>query len=213
MDLKELDIELNVKMKEAFKKILKERNVEIIFESPIDDSPIIESIVVRNNNHFFFIRIENEIKIVEGLNEKYFPLLSDKMKNILLNSSPKDKIKKLRRKFWWSFIFRYKRGKLITQIKHETKVFIMSYNAVIINLTEIEYKKLAYYSKYVYKLQQLYSLNRELGISQNFNIVFDDDIIGKQMHDNLYESFKSLIEPFNKKNKRDEDEDEDENIE
>lgn len=207
MNIKELDIELNVKMKESYKKLLKEKNVEIIFETPIPGNPIIESIIVKNAKHYFFIRVENRVNWVEGLNEQYFPFLSDKMKKILLNSSPKNKIKKLRIKFWWSFIFRYKKGKLIKKIKHESKVFIMSYNAVIINISEIEYKRLSYYSKYVYKLQQLYSLNSELGISQNFNIVFDDDLISKQMHDSLYESFKGLIEPFDNKKNDDDDDD------
>ena len=86
----------------------------------------------------------------------------------------------------------------------------MSYNAVIITLDEKEYQRLSYYSKYVYKLKQLYKLNNELGISQDFNIIFDDDIIAKQMHDELYDTFKDIIEPFDKKNKYKDDENEEE---
>lgn len=206
MDIKEIDIELNVKMKEVFKKALKDKNVEIIFETP--EYNTLESIVVKSKGHIFTIKTSVEKYDTDGVNSNYFPILSNKMKKILSNDtiSQDDKIKKIKRKFWWSFIFNKSKGKLIETTKYENITYLMSYNAVIIALTKKEYLRLVYYSKYVYKLRQLHHLNDELGISQDFNIIFDDDMIAKQMHDELYDTFKDIIEPFNNKdNKDDED--------
>lgn len=195
MDIKDIDIELNLKTKEVFKKTLKENNVEIVFENPNEELNIIESIVVKTDKHLFVIRFEQTYKWVEMMNEKYLPFLTKKMKNIKSDN----KIDLIKNKFWYSFLFKPFLGKLTNFEKIYKQNYLMSYNSVIINLTEIEYKRLAYYSRYVYKLMQLYTLNTELGITQKFNIVFDDDKMAKQMYNDFYESFKGLIEPFDKK--------------
>ena len=91
----------------------------------------------------------------------------------------------------------------------------MTYNDISINLTKIEFERLCYYSKYVYKLQQLQKLNTELNIEQEFNIIFDDDQAANNMYNNLYNSFKDIIEPFNNNLDDDydyEEDDEDDNL-
>ena len=73
-------------------------------------------------------------------------------------------------------------------------MYKLNYNAVVMDLTKLEYDRFLYYTRYVYKLQQLRKLNQELNIQQEFNIVFDDDKAALDLYQNMYDNFVELTE-------------------
>lgn len=203
MNINFVDAELNVKIKETFKYILKKNNVKISFNETEKD--INESTTIKLNDHNFLLeKIINNINY-KSLNDKYYQFLTKKTKNNLSNLST-DKIKK---KYFYLFIFKPFFGNLFLEKNYEYIYYKMTYNAVVIDLTKLEYDRFNYYSKYVYKLQQLSRLNKELKINQEFNIIFDDDKAAYEMYNNIYDNFKDIIEPLNQDYNKNINEDED----
>lgn len=192
MDINFVDAELNVKIKETFKYILKKNNVKISFNETETD--INESTTINLNEHNFILeKIINNINY-KTINKKYQPFISNKViKN--LNKLSSNKIKK---RYFYLLILQPFYGNLLLEQNYEFTFYKMSYNSVVIDLTKLEYDRFNYYSKYIYKLQQLFKLNKELKINQKFNIIFDDDKAAYNMYNNLYNNFKDILEPLNK---------------
>ena len=206
MDINFVDAELNVKIKETFKYILKKNNVKISFNETEKD--INESTTIKLNDHNFTLeKIINNINY-KTINNKYQPFISDKViKN--LNKLSTNKIKK---RYFYLFILKPFYGNLFLEQNYEFTYYKMSYNAVVIDLTKLEYDRFNYYSKYVYKLQQLTKLNKELKINQEFNIIFDDDKAAYDMYNDLYDNFKDILEPLNKNTNNESNDDLDDDI-
>lgn len=197
MDINFINLELGVKMKETLKYILKKPNVKIVFDMDDEELPSdedIETITIQLGNHNFII--QEKINYVQNkrLNEKYYPLLSDNVKNNITNLTNEQFL----RKTFYLSIFRPFYGKRLVNYVDEYSEYYMSYNSVVIDLTKLEFDRFSYYCKYIYKLQQLHKLNKELKINQEFNIVFDDDKAAYKMYNDLYDNFKDIIEPFSK---------------
>lgn len=206
MDINFIDSELNVKIKETFKYILKKQNVKIIFNEPNDD--IEESTSIKMDNHNFTIeKIVTNISY-KMLNEKYYPLINKKLKDKMNSLSSRE----IERKSFYLFIFRPFYGKIMLEKNDDFTHYKMSYNSVVIDLSKLEYDRFNYYSKYVYKLQQLIKLNKELKINQQFNIIFDDDKAAHQMYNDIYDNFRDIIEPLHKNFGKPKDEEDDDDV-
>jgi len=200
MDINHIDSELNVKMKEVFKGVLKKHNVKISFDEIKEKLDIVESFSVLQDNHFFNLQKIRYKLSNNKFNDKYYPFLSKKIKNIISNLSNDNKMNVISKNAWYLFILKPFYGNIILNNNKYHFIYQMTYNSITIDLTKVEYERFLYYTKYVYKLQQLSKLNKELNIEQNFKIVFDDDKAAQEMYENLYNNFSDIIKPFNIKN-------------
>ena len=195
MDINQLDIELNTKAKEGFKIVLKKPMVEIFFGLPNEEENIPEIITVTEGQHNYVLMkkiIENEIS---SINERYFSMITKKTKDLLERTPIEQRKKVIKKKTWYLFFFVPFIGKRYVKVKTQKESNRLMYNSVVIDLTKLEYDRFKYYVHYVYKLQQMYKLNKELNINQEFNIVFDDDKSAINLYKNMYDKFKGLIEP------------------
>lgn len=209
MNINFIDTELNVKIKETFKIILKDKNTSITFDEPLDD--IEESITIKLNNHIFIIEKYVTDVFYKMINEKYFPYIRKSIIDNSINLSTKQ----LRIKTFYLIILKPFFGDIVKNHKDVKIKHKITYNGITIDLTTLEFDRLCYYTKYVYKLQQLQKLNKELKIEQEFNIIFDDDQAAHKMYDNIYNTFKDIIKPFNDSkldDYEDDDDDDDDNI-
>jgi len=193
MDLKNLDAELNVKIIESLKEILKKKDVTILFDVP--DNGLLEgSTIIYKENNFRLVKslIINE---VDDLNPKYIKFISKKILKENREMNQPQAILNLMKKTKHLFFLRPFLGKKIIKSKLRLIVFRINYNNVIIDLPKADYDRMNYYTKYVYKLQQLKKLNMILGIKQDYNVVFDDDLIAKNMYNSMYDNLKDFIKP------------------
>ena len=204
MDINELDIELTAKAKEIFKLILKDPGVDINFNVPDNDDKVDEMTFVRLKGHNFILFKESYDSELLNINEKYYFFLSNKIKNKLKDLSVENKLKLIKKKLWYLFFLIPFFGRFCNTKTEKVISYKLNYNSIIINLTKLEFDRFQYYSYYVFKLKQLYKLNKELNINQEFSIVFDDDKSAKDLYNNLYNNFKDIIQPF-KNNDTEED--------
>jgi hypothetical protein len=194
MNIEFLDTELNIKIKETYKAVLKKKNTAIIFDLPNESLNITESTKIENEFHHFNIyklTIKNKYN---NINKKYERLVKKGIKNL----NQKDSEKKL---FFYSKLYYLLKpfyGELYNVTERKIELYYVSYNAIILEITKMEYDRFMFYTKYMYKIQQLSKLNKELNINQEFNIIFDDDKAAFNMYNNLYKNFNSIIEPFDK---------------
>ena len=195
MDITQLDIELNTKAKETFKMILKKPHVEIIFGHPNTDENITEITTIMEGNHSFILMKREEDTELININEKYYSFLTTNTKSKLKNLNMEQRMKLLKWKLWYLVFFTPFFGKRYEVNTETFTMYRLNYNAVVMDLTKLEYDRFFYYTRYVYKLQQLYKLNQELNIQQEFSIIFDDDKTAMNLYKNMYDNFKGLIEP------------------
>jgi hypothetical protein len=187
MNIDKLDLELSIKIKETFKEILKKIDCQITIDYSNNDLNIIELIKLEKINNIFLLYKKYEIEELIEINHKYDFILKNKLKtddNLLL------KLKNISKKWFFLKLFL---GKIYKINKLKTYYYIMVYNSIIVELTKLEYDKLSYYSKYVYKLQQLLKLNNELNINQEFKIIFEDDIKQFNLNDKFEKNFNGII--------------------
>lgn len=193
MNLNNVDNELNSKIVEVFKIILKKQEVNILFEQ--NNLPQYDEMThVSDNDHFFSLYSHKEEILVNELNYIFYKILPKKIKNKytdLTNSELityviSNKYYKLLIPLFGKIIF-----KKILIIQH----YKINYNNVVIELDKLNYDKLMFYTKNVYKLQQLYKLNKELNIEQNFTIVFEDEKNKNELYSTFYINFKDIIKP------------------
>lgn len=190
MDIGKLDTELNIKIKETFKIILKRKGSRLLFDYTKNNN-IEELIKVENDIHFFTLEKIKKVNELQEVNHKY-----DFILNRIKRKKPEDKIKIIKK---LSKIFSFLKpffGAMYRTTSFDQYFYNMVYNGVVINLNKVEYERFSYYTKFVYKAQQLSKLNNELGLSQEFEIVFDDDVIAKNIYIDMYQSLKGIIEPF-----------------
>ena len=195
MDINQLDIELDTKAKETYKLILKKSDVKIFFELPNEEENINEITTIKENIHTFTLMKKSEMSQLININEKYYNIISDNIKNKLKKLTMKEKKKLLTWKTWYLIFLIPFFGKRFKVKEEIINSYRLNYNAVIINLTKLEYDRFLYYTRYVYKLQQIYKLNHELNIQQEFSIIFDDDKSAINLYQDMYNNFKGLIEP------------------
>lgn len=195
MDITQLDIELNTKAKETFKIILKKPTVEIIFGQPNTDEDITEVTTIKEENHTFILMKKEEDTQLLSINEKYYSFLSKSIKLKLKNLTMYQRKKLLKWKTWYLVFFIPFFGQRYSEHIETLKMYRLNYNSVVMDLTKLEYDRFFYYTRYVYKLQQLRRLNQELNIQQEFSIIFDDDKTAINLYKNMYDNFKGLIEP------------------
>jgi hypothetical protein len=196
MDISQLDIELNTKAKETFKIVLKKPNVEIIFGIPNEEENITEITSVNNNNHYFTLMKKEEVSELMNINEKYYSFIPSGVKNKLKHMTMKQRRKFLNLKTWYLVFLTPFFGKRFKVDQEMLRMYRLVYNSVVIDLTKLEYDRFMYYTRYVYKLQQLQRLNNELNINQEFSIVFDDDKSAMNLYKDMYENFKGIIIPM-----------------
>jgi hypothetical protein len=197
MDLQKLDAELNVKIIESLKETLKKKNVKIIFDIPIND--ILEASTIQlDKNNFKLIKKElyEEIK---DLNPRYLKFIRKKLLNNTRELNQPQAIDYVIKKTKHLFFLKPFLGNKIKKTFISHIVYRINYNNIIIELDKQDYDRLNYYTKYVYKLQQLYKLNFILGINQTFNVVFDDDKIAMDLYKNMYDNLGDILKPPNKK--------------
>lgn len=197
MDLKKLDTELNVKIIESLKEILKDKEVNIIFDVP--NNELIEgSTITHKKNIFKLIKkiIKNEI---DDLNPKYLKFIRKKLIDDTNDLNQIQSVNYIKKKTKYLFFLQPFYGKKIIKKEIDILIYRINYNNIIIDLPKLDYDRLNYYTKYVYKLQQLYKLNNVLGINQTFNVVFDDDKIALNMYKSMYDNLGDILKPPNNK--------------
>ena len=210
MDINQLDMELNSKAKETFKSILKKVDIEIIFGTPNVEEKIEEIITIKHGLHNFALMKKYDITELININPVYYSLLSTKLKIKLKKLRMEQRTKLISWKTWYLILLVPFYGKRFNVCSEKIDRYKLNYNAVVMDLTKLEYDRFLYYTHYVYKLQQLRKLNQELNILQEFNIIFDDDKAAIDLYKNMYDNFKGLIEPMDNKNLDLPDVDEDE---
>lgn len=202
MDISQIDSELNIKIREVFKEILKKDNVNITFDNIDLNSDIIESTRISNNDHNFCIQ-KIRYKLSDNIiNDKYYKYINDKIKKNISKLNYDNKINYLEKKPFYLKIFKFLYGDLIVKNHKYYFIYQITYNSITLDLTKVEYERFLYYTKYVFKLRQILKLNKELDIEQTFKIIFDDDKATKEMYDNLYNNFSDIIKPFKKDNNK-----------
>jgi len=197
MDLNKIDAELGVKVIESLKELLKKNDTIITFDNPFND--ILEgSTIISNDSHF---RLTKQLVIneIDDINYKYKKFISNKLLKETENMNQPQSVHHIRRKTKHLFFLRLFLGKKVVKNEIRSIVFRINYNNVIIDLKKIDYDRLNYYTKYVYKLQQLHKLNLVLGINQQYNVVFDDDVAAKNMYNSMYDNLGDIIMPPDKK--------------
>jgi len=193
MDLKNLDAELNVKIIEAIKEILKNIDIKILFDVP--NKEVLEaSTLLLNDTHFKLIK-GLVISEIDDLNPRYLKFIRKKLLNNTRELSQPQAIDYIKKRTKHLFFLKPFLGKKLIKTEISTLIYRINYNNVIIDITKLDYDRLNYYTKYVYKLQQLYKLNHILGINEKFNVVFDDDNIAKEMYNSMYDKFKDILKP------------------
>jgi hypothetical protein len=196
MDLGKLDGELNVKIIESLKEILKNKNAKINFENATEE--ILEASKVQLKENYFRLFKKLVINEVDDLNPKYKRFISKKILNEMEEMNQPQSVNHIRKRTKYLFFLRPFLGKKIIKNEIRSIVFRLNYNAIIIELKKIDYDRLNFYTKYVYKLQQLHKLNIVLGINQEFSVVFDDDQAAKNMYDSMYNNLGDIIKPPDK---------------
>ena len=193
MDLLKLDTELNVKIIETLKTILKDINIQIKFEIPDDE--LIEGSVIELNDKKFILFKNRLITNIEELNPKYKKFIRKKTINNIQELNQHESIEYIKKHTKYLFLLRLFLGKKIITKELETVIFKINFNNIIVKLEKQEYDKLNYYTKYIYKLQQLYKLNKTLGINQTIKIIFDDDVIISNLYNSMYIELSDIIKP------------------
>ena len=193
MDIHQLDIELNAKIIEALRDVLRTKGVQIFFETPKGD--MLEASNVNYKEHKFRLFKKMSENTAYELNRRYLPLISKKLIESVKDMSNKEASLTVKRKTWYLSVLTPFLGRRIRKKKEKETLYRVNYNNIIIELSKYEYDKLNYYTKYVYKIQQLEKLNRILGIQQTFTIVFDDDKIAKEMFRSMYDNLSDIIKP------------------
>jgi len=197
MDLKKLDAELNVKIIESLKEVLKDKDVKIIFDIPINE--LLESSLIMHGESNFRLTKSQSVNEINDLNPKYMKFIRKKILNNTRELNQPQAIKHVNKKTKYLFFLRPFFGKKIIKTEITTIVYRINYNNVIIDLPKSDYDRMNYYTKYVYKLQQLHRLNDILGINQTFNVVFDDDTAAKNMYNSMYDELGDILKPPYKK--------------
>lgn len=194
MDINKLDIEIINKAKEGYKSVLKRKDVSITF-NPIDHaSNITESTTVKKNKHNFYLyKIKEEMELM-NINNRYYKFFSTKLRIKLKKLSNEQRKKEIRRSIWYTVFLVPFMGNRLRIVKENIEKYYVNYNGIIVDLTKLEYERFFYYAKYVYKLQQLYKLNTELNIQQEFSIIFDDDKSTFDLYNNFYDTFSDVID-------------------
>ena len=192
MNLNNVDNELNVKIIEVFKLLLKNENTNISFDP---NSNIYDDMTyISNSEHNFILYKHKEEVSIKELNHKFYSLLPEKIRKEYTDLTEEKLINYVSDKKIYH-IFK----PFIGEIYYEKSFFIqhykINYNNVVINLKQYDYDKMVFYTKNVYKLQQLYKLNKELNIDQKFNIVFEDEKVKNELYTSFYISFKDIIKP------------------
>lgn len=193
MDIEKLDIELNKKIIETYKILLKNKLVKILFEAVSGD--ILESTAVSfatTNFKLFKKSIPTEIN---DLNKKYTKLVRKKHIDKTRSMTEDDAISYIKRKTWYLFPLRPFLGKKFIKETIDTVVYRINYNGILIAIEKNDYDKLNYYAKYVYKLQQLYKLNDILGLNNTYDIIFGDDEEANDMFNDLYKDLGDILNP------------------
>jgi hypothetical protein len=191
-----LDVELNIKVKETYKLILKKKDVKITFDNNIDNKLDSTKIEFKNNEFNIFKIIKTEV--LSSINNKYYNLCNAKIKSDINSvKNINDKYKIIAKYLKFKHILKHLIGDIIVSETISNFKYYITYNSIMIELTTEEYEKYSYYAKFMFKVQKIYDLNKELNIKQEFNIVFQDDKAAYQIHKNFYENFKDIIEPIN----------------
>ena len=196
MDLKNLDAELNVKIVESLKEIIKKKEVAIIFDMPNEDILEGSTIVYKENNFRLVKRLV--INEVDDLSPKYVRFISKKIMKENRDLNQPQALSNIIKKTKHLFFLRPFLGKKIIKSNLRSIIFRINYNNVIIDLPKAEYDRINYYTKYVYKLQQLQKLNNILGIKQTYNVVFDDDKIAQNLYKSMYDNLGDILKPPDK---------------
>ncbi len=197
MDSNQLDIELYTKIKETFKIVLKKEDTDISFDEPNIEDNVSEITNIINKNHNFILLKKYEESNLLNINSKYYSLISSDVKAELRFLNFYDKIEYLNKKTWYLKILKPIYGNIFNISIETSDVYRFSYNGIVTDITKIEYDRFLYYTHYVYKLQQLRKLNKELDINQDFSIIFDDDKVAHDLYRDMYENFKGIINNFN----------------
>lgn len=184
MDINRIDTELNVKMIETLKYILRDMSVNISFElhNNIDE---LYNISLGEYNFKLYRYSENLTKY--KINEKYYKIIPKKVKK-----KSEDEIIKYISKIIFNILVPFL-GERFETVTDRIESYKLNYNNVIIELNKLTYERLSLYTNNVYKLKQLSTLNKKLGIDQTFNIILDDDIILDEMYKSFYNYFKDII--------------------
>ncbi len=196
MDLKNLDAELNVKIVESLKEILKIEDTLITFDKPSEE--ILEASNIFSDENSFKLIKKLVINEVDDINIKYKRFIRNKTINSTNEMNQPQSVNYIKKKTKYLFFLRPFLGKRIVKNEIRSIVFRLNYNNIIIDLKKIDYERLNFYTKYVYKLQQLHKLNAVLGIEQQFNVVFDDDNLAKNMYTSMYTDLGDIIKPPDK---------------
>ena len=196
MDLSKLDAELNAKIVESLKEILKDKSTKISFDVP-NDELLESSSIIKGHNNFRLVK-RLVITEIDDINSKYKRFVPDKFFMGTKDMNQHQAVNYIKKKTRHLFFLRPFLGKKVVKSELISIVFRVNYNNVIIELKKIDYDRLNYYTKYVYKLQQLHKLNLVLGIDQQFNVVFDDDVAAKNMYNSMYDNLGDIIKPPNK---------------
>jgi len=197
MDLSKLDAELGVKIIESLKEVLKNEKTKISFDLPNNELLEGSSIIIRGSNFKLVKRLV--INEIDDINIKYKKYISNKLILKTKDMNQPQSVKYINRKTRYLFFLRPFLGKRIVKNELRSIVFRINYNNVIVDLKKIDYDRLNYYTKYVYKLQQLHKLNAVLGINQQFSVVFDDDEAAKNMYNSMYDNLGDILKPPDKK--------------
>ena len=191
MGFNNIDNELNVKIFEIFRLILKSESVTIIYEDIIDNEEIIY--ISQDENLFKLCKYSNT-DTIKYVNEKYYNLLSKTIKKENISLTNENLIKYVSDiKFFKLLNFLF--GDVILEKNNNIYEYNINYNSIILPLDKPKYDKLMYYVQYTYKIQQLRKLNKTLKIEQTFNIFFEEEVISKDLYDSFYEYFKDIIKP------------------
>jgi len=197
MDIHKLDAELNLKIIESLKEVLKDKEVKIIFDTPKGE--LLEGSSIQKENSLFRLVKREVFKEIRDLNPKYLKFISKKLLNTTKELNQPQAINYIIKKTKHLFFLRLFLGKKIRKTRKPFIIYRINYNNVIIELEKQDYDRLNYYTKYVYKLQQLQKLNHILGIEQSFNVVFDDDKIALDLYKSMYDNLSDILKPPNKK--------------
>lgn len=193
MNLNNVDNELNSKMIEVFKIILKKQEANITFEQN-NQSQYDELTRVSENEHVFSLYSHKEEILINELNYNFYKILPKKIKSKYTNLTDSDLINDVVSKKFYKLLIPIL-GKIYYKKSLKIQHYKINYNNVVIELDKLNYDKLLFYTKNVYKLQQLYKLNKELNIEQNFTIVFEDDKNKNELYSTFYINFKDIIKP------------------
>lgn len=193
MNLNNVDNELNSKMIEVFKIILKKQEANITFEQN-NQSQYDELTRVSENEHVFSLYSHKEEILINELNYNFYKILPKKIKSKYTNLTDSDLINDVVSKKFYKLLIPIL-GKIYYKKSLKIQHYKINYNNVVIELDKLNYDKLLFYTKNVYKLQQLYKLNKELNIDQKFSIVFEEEKNKNDLYSTFYINFKDIIKP------------------